>query len=224
MSESTTTEPTLIERLKAGIWDIHEGVSAKAEGSEKQEPDNTDNIMKGTLPKFKYVNNLKQRYLLQKGFEEILAEHKDTDVCLKKVVTDEQFHADKSAIDLKFFGVDPESVEALPATNAMIQFFKDTAAKDTRLLLAAHYTIEGSNNGAMFIAQAVKKAYDLEGTDGTYHLQPYGNEIRAKWGAFSAAFNTCDIDDDLMNEMILVGRETFHHMNRVAKESYAQPE
>lgn len=220
MTETTTSQPTHMERIKAGIWDIHEGVSS----GEKKEPSDTDNIMKGTLPKFKYINNVKQRYLLQKGFEEVLAEYRHKDECLEAVVTDEQFHADKAAEDLRFFGIDPASVEPVAATTEMISFFRKTAERNPRLLLASHYTIEGSNNGAMYIAQAVKKAYNLEGVDGTYHMQPYGNEIRAKWKAFGESFNACDISDDLMIDMIQVGRDTFHHMNKVMNEAYAIPE
>lgn len=179
--------------------------------------------MKGTLPQFKYVNNLKQRYLLQKAFEEILSGHR-SNPDVNTVVTDEQFHAEKAAEDLRFFGVDPDSVTPVPATEKMITFFKDCAEQDPRLLLAIHYILEGSNNGAMFIAKAVKEAYQLEGTDGTYHLQPYGTAIREKWRVFAQQFNSLDISDELMTEMITVGRQTFHHMNCVAKEAHAQQE
>lgn len=219
MPEASTAQMTNMEKIKAGIWDIHEGVTS----GEKQEPREEDNIMKGTLPKFKYVNNLKQRYLLQKAFEEVLAEYRKKSDFVDAVVTDEQFHADKAAEDLKFFGVDPGAVKPNPETEKMIAFFQETAERDPRLLLGIHYTIEGSNNGAMFIARAVKQAYNLEGTDGTYHLQPYGPAIRDKWKAFGESFNGLDIDDELMKEMIVVGRRTFHHMNAIAKESHAQP-
>lgn len=209
---------TNIERIKAGIWDIHEGVTS----GEKQEPSDQDNIMKGTLPRYKYVNHLKQRYLLQKNFEEVLATYRYREPFLSEVVTDEQFHADKAADDLRFFDVDPESVKPVPATEQMVKFFQQIAEHDPRQLLAIHYVIEGSNNGAMFIAKAVKDTYGLEGTDGTYHLQPYGTAIREKWKAFGASFNRLDIDDALMAEMIQVGRQTFHFMNAIGKLSYAQ--
>ena len=213
------TQKTNMEKIKAGIWDIHEGVSNR---EEKEEPEQ-ESIMQGTLPKYKYVNNLKQRYILQKEFEKVLAANRDNDF-IDAVVTDEQFHAEKSAEDVRFFGVDPASVQPVPATEKMIAFFHETAERDPRLLLAIHYVIEGSNNGAMFIAKAVKKAYDLEGTDGTYHLQPYGPAIRDKWKAFGESFNSLEMDEALMEEMIRVGRDTFHHMNAVGKDSHAQPE
>jgi heme oxygenase len=211
---------THMERLKAGIWDIHEGVTS----GEKQPAPEQDNIMKGTLPRFKYVNNLKQRYLLQGGFEEVLRSAASTSPFVAAVVTDEQFHVEKSATDLRFFGVDPTTVKPLPATTAMIEFFHSVAREDVRLVLAIHYVIEGSNNGAMYIARAVKQAYNLEGTDGTFHLQPYGPEIRDKWKAFVAAFNLLEIDSALMARMIVVGREAFHHMNAVGAASHQVPE
>lgn len=216
MSEATQAT-TNMEKIKAGIWDIHEGVTSNAE---KPDPD-AESIMKGTLPKFKYIKNVEQRYVLQKAFEEVLDETRKSSEFVASVVTDEQFHADKAAEDVKFFGLDPEKAEPLPKTEEMIAFFKETAERDPRLVLASHYTIEGSNNGGIFIAKAVKDAFGFEGHEGTYHLQPYGKGIREKWGAFSAAFNALDIDDELMSEMVLVGRKTFHFMNDVANEAHA---
>ena len=218
---TTSTTPTHLERIKAGIWDIHEGVSA---GPKPEAAESSENIMKGTLPRFKYVSNVKQRYLMQKGFEKILAEYRAKSPFVAAVVTDEQFHADKAATDLRFFGIDPATVKPLPTTQKLLTFFEETARKDPRLVLAIHYVIEGSNNGAMFIAKAVKGAYNLEGTDGTLHLQPYGNAIRDKWKAFGESFNALDVDDALMTEMVKVGRSVFHQMNAIASESYSQPE
>ncbi len=209
-----------MERIKEGIWDIHEGVTS----GEKQTASSQDNIMAGTLPKYKYVNNLKQRYLLQQAFERILRENAGKSDFVRTVVTEEQYHADKASEDLRFFGIDANQVQPLPATEAMTAFFAETAGRDPRLLLAIHYIIEGSNNGAMFIAKAVKKAYGLEGTEGTRHLQPYGTAIRDKWKAFGESFNSLDIDEKLMEEMIRTGRQTFHHMNAVGVASYALPE
>lgn len=218
-NELSTSPQSHIDRIKAGIWDIHEGVS---NGMAQPAPDE-DNIMKGTLPRFKYVNQLGQRFVMQAGFERILARYLSHPF-IGKVVTDRQFHAPKAADDLRFFGRDAAQEPTLPATQKMLGFFEHTEARDPRLLLAIHYVIEGSNNGAMFIAQAVKKAYGLEGTDGTLHLQPYGKAIREEWAAFRSAFNSLEISDELMTEMIAVGRETFHHMNAISAEAFALPE
>ena len=213
----TATEPTLIERLKAGIWDIHEGVT----NGVQQAPPEEDNIMKGTLPKAKYVASLGQRYLLLRAFEMQLAAARAKSTELASVVTDEQFHAPKSVADLKFFGVDAQKVKALQSTVAAIDFVDACASKGWRHVLAIHYVIEGSNNGARFIAKAVRKAYDLEGLDGTWHLDPYGEEQRGKWKAFGEAFNKLSISDAEMQDMVDVGRQTFAHLNKMGAEAYA---
>lgn len=221
MSQTTENkQQSPVERLKAGIWDIHEGVSQDANDDANEQ----ESVMKGNLPRYKYINGVKQRYLLQKGLEDVLEAHRHGEQFLSHVVTDEQFHADKAAQDLRFFGVDPANVEPLPATMAMISFFHETAKRDPRLLLAIHYVIEGSNNGAVMIAKSAKECYGLEGTDGTYHLQPYGNQVHKKWKAWKAAFDELPFDDALMEEMIRMGRETFFHMNAVGREAHAQPE
>lgn len=216
-----STTMTHLERIKAGIWDIHEGVSA---GPKPQPSGQGENLMQGTLPLFKYVNNVKQRYLIQKGFEEVLAEYRAKSDFVARVVTDEQFHAEKAAEDLRYFGVDPATVKPLPTTERLLAYFRETAAADPRLVLAIHYVIEGSNNGAVFIAKAVKQAYGLEGNQGTYHLQPYGTAIRDKWRAFGEAFNGLDIDDALIARMVVVGRQVFLQMNAVMAEANTVPE
>lgn len=218
---STRTQPTPMERIKAGIWDIHEGISA---GGEKQPAPEQDNIMKGTLPLFKYKHSLVQRYLLQKGFEEVLAAHRADDPRVARVVTDEQFHAEKSAEDLRYFGIDPATAKPVAPTTEFIAWARECAMRQPLLILAIHYVIEGSNNGAFYIAKAVQKAYGLEGTNGTYHLQPYGNEIRAKWAAFSAAFNANEYTETEMEAMIATGRKAFDFMNRITAAAYALPE
>lgn len=217
MTEATLPQ-TNMEKIKAGIWDIHEGVTA----TQEKPAENAESIMKGTLPKFKYIENVKQRYIIQREFEKVLAaEREKFPAIVGHVVTDEQFHAHKCAKDLEFFGVDPASVEALPQTKKMIDLFQECAAKNPKLILAIHYVIEGSNNGGVFIAKAVKGAFGFEDDNGVYHLRPYGNDIRKHWAAFSEKFNELEISDDEMKEMVIAGRQAFHLMNKVADEAHA---
>lgn len=229
MSEYVTPGPTrtTMERLKLGIWDIHEGVAGGAAPqppAQRQAEPEQDNIMKGTLPKFKYVANLGQRYLLQRGFEAHLDQHRISNRKLASVVTDDQFHAPKAAADLRFFGVDPERVEPVASTVAMLNFFAEVAAANPADLLAIHYVIEGSNNGARYIARAVRSAYGLQTIDGTWHLDPYGEGLRARWKAVGDAINALEFSEEDIARMVLLGRRTFHFMNAIAAESYALPE
>jgi len=217
----STTALTPIERLKAGIWDIHEGV---ASNGQKMEAPSEDNIVKGTLPLYKYRHNLGQRYLLQKGFEKVLDAFRHMEPRIAHVVTDDQFHAWKSAEDMKFFGDDPATVQPVPATTEFLRWVAECGEKSPILILAIHYVIEGSNNGAVYIAKAVQKAYGLTGRDGVYHLLPYGEEIRTKWKAFTVAFNENQYSEKEMAEMIVAGRRAFGYMNKIAAESYALPE
>ncbi len=220
---STTVQAdkaTAIEMMKAGIWDIHQGITKR----EEKPAQNEESIMKGTLPKYKYVAQLGQRYLLQRALEQHLGRYRRTNERIARVVREDQFHAFKAAADLRFFGIDPESVKSLSSTLSMIGFFDRIAATNPDFLLAIQYVIEGSNNGARHIAKAVRNAYALEGTDGTWHLDPYGEKQRDRWKAFGETFNACDFSTEELQTMISIGRETFGYLNAVGNESHAQPE
>lgn len=115
-------------------------------------------------------------------------------------------------------------MRAVPSTKAFEAFVGEIAARQPLHLLAVHCVIEGSNNGARFIAKAVRKAYGLRGIDGTFHLDPHGDAQKEKWKAFGEAFNACDIPDADMEQMIAVGRRTFELMNAIGAEAHALPE
>ncbi len=82
--------------------------------------------------------------------------------------------------DLTFFGLPAKAREALPSTRAFIGLLAQWGAAEGNELLGPLYVLEGSTNGSKFIARAVRKAYFLEGSQGTRFLDPYGDEQTAK--------------------------------------------
>jgi len=56
-------------------------------------------------------------------------------------------------------------------------------------LLGALYVVEGSTNGGRHIAPAVRRAFALEGSDGTGFLDPYGQMQRDAWLGFVTDLN-----------------------------------
>src|SRR5690606_5322893 len=104
-----------------------------------------------------------------------------TNAHLGAIVKDHHFHTGSLEQDLRFYGVDPDTVEPTPGTERMNAYIDAVEEKDPAALLGIQYVFEGSTNGARFIARSIRMAYGLEDRDGTRYLDPYGDAQRANW-------------------------------------------
>ncbi len=216
-----TPAMTTVERLKQAIWDLHQGEATEA-GAGKS--DEGESIMKGTLPRAKYLAGVEQRYLYQRAFERVLGEHWRTDPILGSIVREEQFHAPKAAADIRFLGGDPDRVRPVEAIGEADAFFRQLASENPRLLLGVHYVLEGSNNGARHIARAVRKAYGFQGLDGTRHLDPYEDAQRTKWKEMVDSVNAAEIGDDLAGRMAQSARRAFELLDSAMGQAHERTE
>lgn len=209
MTAETPVPP--MHRLKEGTWDMHQ----QAEGQALEQ-----NLIKGTLPKDKYVENIAQRYLIHGRMDSLLRKAREVEPRLAEIVEDCQFHTDSAKRDLQFFGVDPLEVEALPATQEFIKIAQQAFDEAPICLLGIHYVLEGSTNGARFIAKALRKAYALEGMNGTYLLDPYGEQQRGNWMRFVTTANAQEYSEAELERIIFYARKTFSGITNIGQEIY----
>ncbi len=142
-------------------------------------------LFKGSLPRKQYVANLGQLYLVHKALEARIRERMSDTPALAGVVRAYQFQEPYLVEDLKFFGVDPSSIQAMPATRALIETIERQAQETPVALLGHHYVLEGSNNGSRYIARNVSRAYGIPmGGAGLRYLDPYGDDQPARWMEF----------------------------------------
>jgi heme oxygenase len=207
------TEKTLMERMKEETWPQHQQ-------AERQELERA--LVSGTLPRDVYVQYLGQRYLTHVALDALLQEVAPREPRLAALVAGgRRFHAPRVAEDLVYYGANPSDFKPLPATTALIEDMRQTAAANPIALLGFFYVFEGSTNGARFIARALRRAYALEGTDGTRYLDPYGEEQRAMWEEFksivgSAAFTPAEAD-----AIVAAAGRTFDHVTAQGQAVYA---
>jgi heme oxygenase len=110
----------------------------------------------------------------------------DRFVTVEAVLDADRFHEPRIRADLAFFGVAPESVEILAATEALGERVRETARRTPAALVGMFYVLESSTNGSRFIASTLRRAYDLEGDRGLTYLDPYGDAQPDRWHDFTS--------------------------------------
>ncbi len=188
----------VMDRLREETRDLH--TAAENHPIQKAQ-------VSGTLPKQTYVTMLGQMYHVHRVLEQHLRRHNDH-YAVAAVVRDFQYQEPYIVADLEFFGVDPATVEPLPATRRLIARF-DALAHDPLALLGMHYVLEGSNNGSKFIAKAVKHGYGLHDGRGMTYLDPYGDDQRENWATFKRDMSAIELTDQEIDHMVESAKALF---------------
>ncbi len=204
------TNQTIMERLKAETWPLHQ--QAEHAALEKD-------LIKGVLPRDVYRDQLAQRYLIHVLLEKRIRNARANDPRIAVVVHDYQFQESRAAEDLRYYGGDPEQAVAGEATSKLLSAID---AADPVSLLGFHYVFEGSNNGARYIAMALRKSWGLEGADGTRYLDPYGNEQRQKWAEYKAAMDQLEFTAEEGDSIVEAAKATFLQIIEVEAELYPE--
>ena len=187
----------IMDRLKEETWPLHQ----QAERANLEQ-----DLVKGKLPREVYRDHLGQRYIIHKVLEARLRDVRAQDPRVAAVVHDWQFHEDDAAADLKYYGGDPATVKPLPSTEKLI---KEINAADPIAMLGHLYVYEGANNGARFIARALRGAWRLEGKEGTQYLDPYGEQQRERWAEFKSLMESQNFSEEEGTKIVDAAKATF---------------
>lgn len=168
-------------------------------------------LLAGTLPRDTYADSLEQLYLVHRTLEAALRRHAPTVPAIASVVREYQFQEIALRSDLACFGRAVEPVEALPPVRAFLDEIEATSASNPVALLGYHYVLEGSKNGLKFLADRVRKAYQLDGA-GTAYLDPYGSEMRSRWAQFRQDMDAVGFAPDESRRIIRAACSAFEHL------------
>lgn len=196
----TDSQQTIMELLKKATWDLHQ----QAEASPVEQK-----LIKGTISRPHYAVFLEQRYLVHKRLDAALRKARQENEHAKAVVHDYQFHTPEIEEDLRFYGVDPNTVKPTPGTKRMAEYIDRIERENPVAVLGIQYVLEGSTNGARFIARAIRMAFGLQTKEGTRYLDPYGEAQRQYWGEFRAAMEARAFTDKERDAIIDAARQTF---------------
>jgi len=197
---TTPDRSSIMLRLKESTQSLHD---ATEDGTFNQE------LVKGNLPRDRYVEMLAQLFLIHRALEGHLRRHAASVPAFGSVLRDYQYQEPYLLADLVFFGRDTGTIETLPATKRLVNRIDEIAAREPAGLLGMHYVFEGSNNGSKFISKAVRRAYQLANGDGTRYLDPYGDHQRGYWQRFKDDMNAVEFTPAQRDAIVQTAGETF---------------
>lgn len=187
-------------RMRAECWDLH--MSAEAGGVARA-------MIQGSLSREHYVDLLGQTYAAARVLDARLREARGTVSALAALVDEEQMQGPYLERDLAFFGVEPGSIVARAGASHLIATADRLARENPLALLGLHYVREGANNGNRYVAKKLRQVYEMAGDDGFRHLDPYGNEQRARWERFKSALDAQPFAPAQQDELVAAGREMY---------------
>lgn len=178
-------------------------------------------LLRGELSQEHYIAQLGQLWFVHRALEEALVQARRDDPSLAPLIKEEQFQSARLTRDLAYFGADVSMLTPAPATIVLCKRIGDAAAENPLAPLGFHYVLEGSNNGARFIARIVRKAYALV-DEGTSFLDPYGKDQLGKWAEFKQALDALDLSEDDQNAIIAAAGEMFRAIAAIGDEVLAK--
>lgn len=176
----------LLARLRSETRDLH----TRAERHPVQAA-----MVRGQSGRGEYAAYLSQMWHIHDALERELERRAGSPALAP--VGPEQFRAERVLEDLR--ALDAGAPE--PPTQPAARFAATVAQASDEELLGMHYVLEGSTNGGRFISQAVRRGLGLHDA-GTAYLDPYGDEQKARWGAFCAGMNRLEMEPAAHDEVV----------------------
>ncbi len=165
---------SLMQRLRAETADQHH----QAENSPYEQA-----LVQGRLPRELYVAGLAQRYAIHAELERQMLALRSKRPEYTTVIDESLFQSANAAADLRHFGIELSDLPVGPAAQDACAWLLELGQSQPHALLGANYVLEGSKNGARYIARAIQRAYQLTGP-GLRYLDPHGEQQRPLWEAY----------------------------------------
>lgn len=188
MSLNSAEEPlqmsTLMELLKETTAPMHNS----AEGSPFQ-----GMLANGKLSRRTYTQYLEQLLLIHAAIEQEVRAHQNKGTRSLQVVEEKQFQENFLRADLKAFGANPDSAQALESTKVLLAEIERFSKETPEALLGLHYVLLGSKHGGKFVARNLKTVYELEDA-GAVYFDPYGQTFMELWKKFKQDMNDLNLE------------------------------
>lgn len=169
-------------------------------------------LVRGTLPRPLYLEYLAQRLWVHRALEDALTELSATDPRVASIFGPQQRQAENLRADLADLGAEQEAAAPAPATAALLESLGVMRRGGGPAMLGVLYVLEGSKNGARYVARAIRPAYGIVGDRGVKYLDPHGEEQHAVWAAFKVRLDRCDFDPAERDAIIDAARLCFNRL------------
>jgi heme oxygenase len=204
MTQQTPSDG-IMATLKAATAEQHR----QAERHEFQQ-----RMVRGSLPREAYAEWLSQMLLIHRALEAHLDRLVEAQPPVASVFDDDRRKVPFLLDDLAFYGAQADG-EALPATQRFLSLLARLAETTPLALLGALYVLEGSTNGARFIARRIREAYQLPADAGAAFVDPYGDAQPKLWRAFKEAMEQLNLSEADTHSITVAAQETFEAVEAV---------
>jgi heme oxygenase len=159
-----------------------------------------------------YTALLSQRLVLHTALESHVERLAARDTRVRDIVPPTLFQRDNLLRDLAHFGLAEggRAALALPATVQLVAEIERTAADEPLALLGYYYVLEGSKNGARFIAQRIGPLLGLaSGAPGLLYFDPHGPAQRELWQSFKQRMDAAGFAGSEIDGMVATAQRMF---------------
>jgi heme oxygenase len=172
-------------------------------------------LLKGELSREMYATWLGQLLCVHRALESALRDLRQKKPAVARFVDDGRFQEPRIESDLRTLGVDIGGVSPLPAAKRLMAIIEMARAEQPIALLGMHYVLEGSTNGGVYIAKALRQAYGFEGDAGTKYYDPYGAKQRELWASYKQEFDALEVSEVERDAMVAAARDVFRAMSEI---------
>lgn len=199
----------VMDALRESTKELH----ADTEGHQFQK-----DLGSGRVRQDRYVKYLGQLYLMHKHLADLLPQAAVADPRIAAVFA--PHHGDLSAVvgDLGYFDASTDSVVPLAATAALLATMDELARHSPLSLLGLLYVLEGSTNGAKFMAKTLRKGLNLPEDRGAKYFDRYGDLQRERWTNFKATMNAQGFDQSEIDSIVVEAKRMFQTFFEIGSE------
>lgn len=208
MQDAPAPNP-IMDILRESTKELHDS----AEGNHFQKL-----LGSGKVPVPQYTVYLEQLYFMHHKLADLLSRKKASSEAISKVVN--EHHLDLTAVknDLAYFDRSIENAQPLRSTVELTSAMERTASDQPVALLGYLYVLEGSTNGAKFMAKNLRAGLSLPEEAGASYFDRYGARQRELWTAFKADMATVPFSGAETEAIVTRAKEIFASFGKIGNE------
>ena len=197
-----------MQRLRSETSDLHSHAESRSLQRE---------IARGEVDRSTFVAYLGQLYAVHYALESALREVLGAHPAIAAVATPDRMRVPDLERDLDFHGFARDDLRVGAAAERYVALVERVRDSDPIALLGGLYVVEGSTNGGRFLAQVLRKNWNLDGGGVTY-LDPYGANQPTVWAAFKSDMGAASFEPREEDAIVEMARHTFEAIAEISDE------
>ncbi|MGQ0628807.1 MAG: biliverdin-producing heme oxygenase [Phycisphaerales bacterium] len=196
--------PPISERLKTSTRDLHTAAETH--------PIQAD-LVAGRATPGAYAAYLSQMHHLHEALDAALLRLREIEPRTRALFREHHLRARHASADVAALG--HTLAGPTPATVEMATRLANLTTDQAPTLLGALYVLEGSTNGGLFIAAAIRKTLNIAAGAADTYLNPHGDQQRPRWAEFKTTLDGLTLNPAEDEALIEGAGWTFRGITRI---------